>query len=934
MNTENQQLLCSLASNVSNSADCVKHTCPVHKGTEPTLVIHENPDTRRTYFECQDPACRFYGDAVSLVSAAKRISVSEAVNMFRPGGSLAHTLREPFLDQEAAAYTESCMAQSLLQSYMVQCQQNLRQSPGSVKIRAGLTQSNLRLLPAEAGVLVKGENIPAGFKVFNKNQYRCGTFLVYPFTYNGDITHVKVQEHENLSSLTSSVTITRNDIGVYMERFPDVVPDHLVATFDPRSATILYGNCMAETSKKPAIVAIAGFPLPASFKSVKVIHLFVPPDAPLTLADTLRAFAAPQYVDGADRQPKLRLWRSSVVAEDLVAERLRFAIGGTRNADNPSLSRWIVDEMSKMVGLGNMEPVVKALGAVSLTSERRGELIDAAVHTPNAQKIINLINNSVSATSSKLILGNGNLLQWSSSGITAINRKGDESVISTVGIQVSHRIKTHDNREILACQITTEDPRVSPLQVLIPSESCERPLALQKEILKGFIARGETPYVVIYDKTGYRWDDIMAKLAERCEIHHEVCKLGPDQTGAVHFPQAIVDLKGTSITQQKRIFTLSSSAMEAYGGILPGSPTGSRDLFKRLLERCENPYCAAFTAGLMNVVYHATNFPYSALKSWGHRAALKKFHPSHLMFVESEPGIWTPMAKQLSTFLSGSNYIPTLSFTNPVDTVKSYEALGQLPLLASIPALKSERYRRLLSDSPVSLMGVLDSGTAVRGDGNGQVTYVVPPNNIPSEVDVFEEHDLTALQDAFSGFVMEYIVSLQAIDSKSNYFQPSIPAMTAYKHACNLLGVKESSTMSAILRSYYGGYGMTGVTGLFDTLHRDLNNLDDRVLSLCQGVPEHAPGQHHIYILDNEVVITHAAIRPLNDQYNTAFGVDDLTRELKDKSMLVQEPEVRYSKGRSWVISRATWDERVVRPPVWIRERVTQGNIIQLGRIA
>jgi len=933
MNTENRQLLSSLVSNVPDSGPVVKCPCPLHSDGAQTLAVHENLETGVSHFECTHPACRFYGDAISLVAAAKHCSIGEAVNMFRPGGALASTLRKPLLEAEAAAYTESHMAQSRIQAYMVQCQQALRQTPQSIRLRAGLTRNNLRLLPQELGTLVRGDDIPVPFRQFNKAKYRTGCYLVYPYTYNGEVTHARVQEGDQQTACTTNVTLTRQDLGVYMERFEGPIPQRLVVTYDPRSASILYGNCMAETSQKPPIVAIAGFPLPETYREVTHLYLFVPPDCPLSLTDAVHAFAAPAYVEDAPKQPKLCLWRSTIQAEQMTAERLRTGTSPT-NKSHPDIACWIADEMLRLIRQGNVESVMQALNSVVLPEERRVRLLGVAANLPDSQKLVDLIQTSTSSmAASKLLLGNGHLLQIRQTGLRAISRKGDEEPLSNVGIQIAHKIRTHTGEEVLMCQITTEDTQIAPLQVGIPESAWARSKAIQKVITKAYTERGETPYVALYDQPGYCWADILAKLSERCELHHEVVHLGADEQGNLHFPQAIINTVNNEIILQKRIFTLPEPVLGVYNGVVPGTPSGSCGIYRRLLEQCDNQYCCAFTAGIMHVIFHATNHGYNLGKDT--KGVKGAFHPQHLMFVESEPGIWMPTFRQLAALFSNSNFITTLMSSDPLETINAHRTLGTLPLISRIPGIRPEKYRRLIQDSPCSLISLVSGGVAMAGGGDGYTSYLVPQDG-PQGPTLLGGEDLEELRQSFAGFLTEYLARIGSLSA--DYHNAAIPASAAYRESCRILGVAPKPMMDQVLRGFYGGYGLVGVDALFDILHVAHGTSEKRPIGIVQGRPPMAGASdrgQHVFLMDDLCVITHAAIGPLNTRYDSVFGISELTRDFKAKSLLVEPPTDLYiNTNRCWVISRKTWDERVVRSPIWFREPVQQGGTIQLNRIA
>lgn len=900
-------------------------SCPLHGDGTPSMRVHENRVSGSAFFECVNPSCRFYGDAVTLVSAARKATVAEAITMFRPGGVLAHVLKEPLLEAEAVAYTESRTAQSRIQAFLSRCQQTFRQTPEKARFRAGLSQNSLRLVPADMGLLIKGDDMPGQFKEYAKPKYQRANHVVYPFTYNGEVTHVQLQDvASNLPAVT--VPITRDDIGVYMERF-DEIPQTIVVAPDPRSASIIYGNCTAEWSKKPAIVAAAGFPLPESFTGVSTIYLLSTSDAPLTLQAGLNALAAPEIVSGAVSQPLLKVWSTLRPAEAITAEQVRIRLDNAKS-DSVMLVGWVLKEIDKMLGAGNTEAVFHALDAAALPESVRADLVRLGKEKGLSTVVIETLQSVTCASASRLILGNGRLIRRTTSSLKSLTRHGDEEVLANFGISVNHKIRTYSGDAVLVCSVTVQDSTVPPITVSLPESCWFRATAIQKQVVKAFAARGQTPYVAIYDKPGYDWRDILSKLSEKCELYTEVTELGLDDALDLHMPGFVVRPHLKQVSGQRQVFTLPPAPLQMYGGLPSGIPLSACEPFRYLFRRCDNMYVAAFTHGLMHVVHQATAGLFPGAQG-------RARSPKHLLYVETEAGIWQSAFRQLAAFFSDSDYVPTLNFTTPESTLAEYKQLGALPLIARIPALRGNKFPSLILDSPVSLCGLVDSATAILSTGDLRTTFITPACDKPETGAVISPSDIEDLRQGFAGFLLEFTTR---VPMDSVYRSGLLPSQVAYEAACAMLEVEPQPLMKQIARRSFPSMGMTGVNTFFDVMHRVINTLGRKpIFCVVTGRPPvdasfTGRGQH-IFVMDDYVVVSRAVVELINKDVATILRFDTrtLTQELQERGLLAQCPDdLDIDTNRCWVLTRETWDANVVRPTIWFPQQLTQGSVIQL----
>lgn len=928
MQLNNHNFLSALGCTLPHPGDNVnaKYNCPLHASAADTLRVHANSYTGNTFFECMDPTCRFYGDAVSLLSAVKRLTITEAVAQFRPGGAYAHLLTEPLLDNEAAAYTEGRTTQSRIQAYVSQCQQACRQTPNKLQLRAGLSQSNLRVLPPEIGLLVRGDEIPRPFQEFNKTKYQRTNHIVYPFTYNGEVTHIRVEDTASTLT-TATITITRDDIGVYMERFDDM-PRSVIATFDPHTASLLYGTYTAESSQRPPIIAIAGFPLPERFASLDILYLLSTQAQPLTLLNALQTLAVQNYVSGAVAPPQIKVWECRDAAQ-ITAEQLRHRLCNAEGGF--ALDAWLLRTMDRLLSHDGTEEVYKAFYAVTLPDSVRLELIALAQHLKISKTGMEIIQTAVAESTNRLILGNGCGIYRTTTALKALDRRGNESVLCNVGIAVNHKVRTYTGTEELIVTVTPADTATVPLVVRIPEPIWGKAKELQRHVIRAFGERNQAPYIAFYDRPGYDWRDIFCKLGEKCELHKEVQRLGCDQAHDLHLPNFVIRTDQRIIAAQKQIYTLPAAATQVYSGIPGQSVISASAPYRCLLQSCDNMYVAAFTSGLMHVIHQMTQELHHAKHGHNQR-------PRHLFYVESEAGIWQPLFRQLSAFFSDNDFIPVIDPANPIKSLEVYEQLGTLPLIGCLPPLRGDRMQQVILNSPISLVALTDGSTAGMYGGDLRTTYILPASDKPEPTSVIDPAALVELRESFASFILEYIAHAKTADV---YVTGQHPAWSTYSAICTMLGLDTQPMMQQIMKHSY--YNMNaGVNSFFDSLHRIIfaSFKSPIICTVYNAMPTAASftaRNQHIFVLDDYVIISHAVVNRMNKELTAqlSFDVKGLTQELKERNLLVDGPkELEVDKNRCWIMRKETWNTHIERKLLWLPKVVSADRIIPLRSIA
>lgn len=917
---------------VNGNKEISRCRCPLHASEDEGMEVSMNQATGETFFRCLDPKCGFAGDAVSLAARKFGVPAKDAILLFRPGGRLAETLDDPLHEDEICAWMDNADAQKQIRAYLVKCRQALLRTPDKANLRPGLSQTNLRLLPEDLGLLVQDEAMPRCLWEFRKPRYRKSTFLVFPHVYNGDVSHIDVYDAACPASKYVA-NVSRPDLGVFLSRF-ETPQTHLVVAADPLAAAKIYASAALNSPKRPPVVSVSGWPVSDSFRGIKYVRFVSTSDFPVSISDTLAAMAAPCIVPGEQEPPSIKVWSCGKRAAEVTATDLREVMNGGLKSND--VGDWTVERMADFISKGQASVVSDALRDNPLPDYIRKALLYFAqtkakafgnVDTNPYAELCGLLSGRAAVASGDLVLGNGHSIKREPDRLMALQLRGGVDILSNVGVVVDSKIVAFDGREILNCTITPQDRQVAPVKVALPEDCWDSPRRIQKAVSKAFSARGQSPYVAFYESSGYSWRDILSKLSEHCSIAREVGELGMDDVSDLHLPEFTVRNGGT-IERQTRIFTIPECAVRAYAGIPFGEDADPMDAFRGCLEHCDNLYVAAFTLGLMHVVYQMTFAAY--------RPSSAKHHaPRHLFFVETEPGIWGAVFKQLSDLFTGNDFTPTVGYADPSATLKDYEQLGSLPLIAYVPTMGT-KLGKALDEHPVDLIGLVDTSTATMTNGRVSAAYVTPCDDSPVKHTRIADEDIARIREAFPSF-LSFFLGNANIDAA--YRSAQIPCAAAYRECCRLAGVEPKETALGIVRTYFPGSGMTGVDTFFDMLHRCVQLGSKPKVCVVRGAPQDGfsftgRGQH-VFVMDGAVLVSHICVDVVNKACagDNRFSAEQLTQEFEERGMLVPLPSGLLVDGsRCWCLPRETWERDVVRPPINLTEKVGP-SVVRLSPI-
>lgn len=936
MNIDPTRLLRHFGNSISEAPSGVKDkrrwTCPLHPDPDKSLSVSPPPGA---VFRCDSPRCRFRGDAVSLVALARGLPVSEAIDLFRPGGELADCLLEPLRAEEVDAYIDTARSQAALKAYLAICRQALRRAPEKAGIRPGLSLSSTRLLHPDVGLFV-GQDVPPCLSEFRKPAYRRSNLVLYPYTLDGEVTKIEVLDTTN-PLFRHTVVVTHPHVGVFGESLTDG-STQLVAVERPEAAASLYASYAMGSTKIPPIVAFQGYPLPHSFDRTTTIHFLSAFDAPVSTELLLRTLSAPEIRKG--RPPSMKAAHSQQKIADIPFQELMLLqMGGSRPL--VSVQHIVASRLSDLIESGQEAEILELLAkeqvpqlvrslvrdeAAAQIAAKRGFLGGRTSAGPEA--LIRLLDSARAAPSSDLSLANGRTFRRGQTSLeTRSLRKGNETLCN-VGLSVDTKIVDCNGCDIFVCSATHADDGVPVVQVRF-SEKDLTPDRMQTAVSRAFSARGFSPYVAFYSVQGYAWRDIMGRLAEHCAVEREISELGLDSASNLNLPEVCVGADGR-VSSQKRVFTLPEPVVRAYSAI-PGGEAGAEtsvEPFRLLLEQCDNLFVAAFTLGLMHVVYQMT---YGIFRP----ATAKSRMMRHLFYVETEPGIWQAVFRQLSGLFSGCDFAPTVNYSDPEATLSEYSRLGCLPLIAYVPT-SGPKFASALDSSGLDIIGLVDSSTAVMTNGKVSASYVMPMDEREVNYNVLGGRCIDGLRRAFVPFLVKFVREAR-LDAA--YRASSMPCVAAYDEACRTMGVERLLPHDLVM-NFFPGTGMTGVDILFDMLHRVLVDESEPRLCVVNGPPH--PGcsftrrGQHVFLTKDWALVSNAVFEILRNAFRgkPKFNEADLVSDMERRGMLHDwdSSGLAVDKSRGFLLKREVWEMKVVRPPINLDAEVKNGTL-ELGPV-
>ena len=853
---------------------------------------------------CECPACGRRGDFAVLVAAASDQAVADTVRELLRIGELEASVRD------AEAYIARKEVQADVDAHFEKCVAKLRAAPHMGNIRAGLSASTLRQLPPDTGMHV-ADDAPRAFALLSGPRYARVPMTLYRYRFDGETSCIDAQNPKTLQR-EHRLRVT-GDVGVDLGDFREgEVPQVLLATPNPRTAGQIYGAMRAESSLVPPVVGLAGFPLPHRFSAVRTIYLLDAPDAPLPLSFAVQALRKPA-VYGSDAEPAVRVLSPHCPASSIVAEDVRRLAGASPHGS--ALRTWIAGRI--MQSADRREEVANALLQAGASENVRAEI--AELLGPSApQSLLDTVLLPTTEPDDVLTLANGRLVKSTPVGIYAArrDRKTGEiasgALLCNVGISVESRIVDRGS-ETAVCTVTHPDSDVPSVQVRLPRAHWNNPDALAEDVRSAYAEGGRTPYVAFYRASGYAWGDLMQLLGAHCPVQSGLKALGAAPDGSVNFPNTAV-AKGTT-SRQTKAGLIRQDALAAYSALPADAEPADAGRLTSFLASATSLCRTGVAAGVLHALFCAAG---KMFESSGVRRP-----PAHMVFVETEPGVWDETLRTLAYLFSGSEYVPLMDYSDRPGFLRGWADLGTLPLVTRLPA--AEDVATVLAASPVGVAAVADPLTAMTCSGRGTVSFVLP--NVEAPGPEISQEEVDGLRRAF--------VAVTAARAGTGWLDIAAGGPAALSTPClsalgSLSPVRDAATVAGGLyrsvKGRYPGVGVTGAKAFFSVLHRAYTaaaNGDGGGIRLTTvaGAPADAlrasfnERGEHVFVLPDQVVVSRSVVQLIDRQQNFLFDAEQLSHEFEENGIILADAPglLGIDDRRVWVFPRAVWDSEVVR---------------------
>lgn len=888
--------------------------CPLHsESSDMTVVLSGNGEY---LFRCGH--CGFLGDAVSLVATKFGVSTQAVVNMFKHDGVLSGCLEEPILSSEADSISGKASLQARIKAYLSKCSEQLARNPTKARLRAGLDVSTYHLVPPEVGLLVVSDDMPDSFAEYKKAKYRKSTLLTFPYTFNGDVMHVKIVDATTQTEI-DDIGIIRPDLGVFGESVLfDGTKKPVQVVTNPVAASVFYGTLRKGLLDRPRIVSVSGFPLPYGFAGISTVSLIEFSDSRVSIDFMLEALGGNDIVDGSQGQPNIRFFRRACQSLDAKIELYDRAVDASRPSDIDGfpIVQILAERMSELVGMGKTSQVEDALRRHPPSDENRDRLLVEIKDRNLNDECRTLLSGMGPGGPRRLVLGNRKAIVTEPTAIYVEKPDFSLDPLSNFGLKVSNRTRVFDGTEVLNCTITPEDKNVSPIDIGIPEDMWSSCTRMRKLVSKAFSSKGSSPYIAMYSPSGIDWYDVMLKLAEGCRIQREIVKLGVDEFGDIQFPRMTICTRTKSMQPQDDVLNIPADVCSRYGSVGERDGLDTCYALELLLSKSDSVHVAAFLAGLGFMVYRTACIAKRGKKpSHGGR---------HLFFVETEDGFFESTIDQLNGLFSDEPVVE-INPGSPVKSLSRFKQLGTLPLVCRIPRVDNiHRLLSVLDEIEFPVIASVDSHTASLVNGRIRAEYVTPSNEFPNPCEV-PEAAIHSLETCMPRLLLETCTGEVQDDAGAR--APS--SVLGYRMLCKLAGFQDNGCVKKMTSLVFAGAGMSGVDSFFDRLHYGLTGISEKFrICATKGMPQ--PGHsftgrgQHIFILDNVVLIGKYVVDLVNKFSSNVFNIQQLDSELSEREFLVAPPQDLYiDTTRCWCIPFEVYEDRILGKPLTL-EKITQ----------
>lgn len=927
--------LSKLGCTITNPTPDIAQPCPLHPALGTTLRVTRDacdPNQGAWHFACNDSHCNFHGDAVMLLAQVRKISLDEAFALFLPQQEFANTLVEDFTGTQLDEYRNSRSNQLRISNYLLQSQNAIRTELKGTQLRNKLadhgalqySSSTLNDVPKTLGLLI-GENLPPVLR--DLKAYAKAHCALYPYTYNGQVMHIRVQNFDEESLPSHTHTLVRKDVGIFMENNIGETTKELFIATSELTCCNLYRRYSEYSTQTPPLVALAGFPLPYRFRNVERITLLPCKEHRLSLTFALGLFSAPTVVEGCpNKQIPIFVSHDGRAMESIPVHILS---GGSQGHVYDYLNTWIIRKIAQLIEDKDVEAIYRAFESNNVTLEHRTALIEKARTLVVNPEVIQLLETIGQLQHSLLRLANGKEIRQTPTGLLAVGFEGEERCLSNIAISVEECVLTRSEQLKYVCKLRSDVDK-PPISAILRAEAFNSASHLRTAVRNVFVQNKQAAYPAFYEVKGYAWQDILTKLAEGKNVRQEILALGVNDT-QINFPHFILDTARKKIETQHQVFTLDKDILQHYTGIrYDPLVLDSTSSIRKLMEVAgTNPYIAGFLFGICHLVH---NLVAAMIRSENRVLPV----PQHLLYVEPAAGVWSPIYLQLAQLFADLDEIPRMPSVKVPQYMERLDQLGSLPCIQILPSLTCNRIRQVLGDLSVNLISIVDSETAIALTGDSRISFIDAPDYTAQQTYTLAPEDIMRLQASLPGLLLELTSTTLTSAEHFDFRSTEIPALAGYRFLCRALGVPVNTTVENTVQHYFTANGISCIYMFMKALG-ELIVPNKNPIRIVNGFPTDEELRHNppeVFLMSDCVCIGHHTVHMVNtlSKNNNLFNERSLTADFERYNHIHPIKDLNIDRNRYWVLDRQIWNKYIVGEPITLRV-VTNSNVIQLPRM-
>ena len=557
---------------------------------------------------------------------------------------------------------------------------------------------------------------------------------------------------------------------------------------------------------------------------------------------------------------------------------------------------------------------------------KRSELMAVATELNLSEQVLKMLQTVNGASTDHFLLASGRSVRRTSTGMQAIRPSHDTRLLSNVVIDVEERIVTSDGIDYVCNLKTASAPHI------ITKRICDKDLnniiTLQQIIERAFVNAGVSVYVAMDEFEGYRWRDILAKMAEGKRVSKELQSLGVDSELQVHFPNFILNVVDKRICDQSRALPFIDNVRLAYAGLRRTATIESKQIMRQLVDKAKtNVYAAGLLAGICNLAGHLR-------KSMLYTSRKMPMGPHHLFYAAPELDVWMPIFQQLALVFCGTIEAPYLPSCKPEKMLQEMTKLGRLPWLVNLAGLKTSTIAKCVDAAEISLVSCIDHSTAGALTEQINRSFVTIEDYSRQDISQIHMESLMELQEATPGFILEVLNLPEQKNEIFSYSNGQSLAVSGYELVCSVLNLASDDTMRNLVKTRYTPESFLGCRAFMNTLHLTISKRHNiRIVyetptkeTLSQGI--------HAFVM-NELVLLSKDVVQIVNKNSRALGIfrePSLTMDFKKSNLLREIPtDLNASNRHFWALDRSTWNTYIMKETGLSIRPVWNTNVISLN---